>query len=177
MQITAIEPFLDYFEGFRKRTLRVADRIPPDRIEWSYRAGKFSCGDILRHLGAIERYMFVENACGRPSRYPGHSPELAAGYLAVRAFLDRMHAESVELLSGLGPEDLTKKCVTPAGTPITVWKWLRAMVEHEAHHRGQIYLYLALLGIEGPPLYGLTEEEVAARSLPRGEGVGPGSSR
>jgi uncharacterized damage-inducible protein DinB len=54
--------------------------------------------------------------------------------------------------------------VTPAGTPITVWKWLRAMVEHEAHHRGQIYLMLGMLGVETPPLYGLTSEEVRARS-------------
>ena len=164
MRILEIEPFLAYFEGFRGRTLRVADRIPADRIEWAYREDKFTFGDLLRHLGAIERYMFTENACGRPSRYPGHSADLAAGYDAVRSFLDRMHVESVELLSRLRPADLTKKCVTPAGIEITVWKWLRAMVEHEAHHRGQLYLYLAMLGIEAPPLYGLTEEEVLERS-------------
>jgi uncharacterized damage-inducible protein DinB len=166
MQISAIEPFLRYFDGFRKRTLRIADRIPPERLEWTYREGKFTFGDILRHLGAIERYMFAENACRRPSRYPGHSRDLATGYDEVRSFLDRMHSESVELLSALGPDDLLEKCLTPAGIEITVWKWLRAMVEHEAHHRGQLYLYLALLGIDGPPLYGLTEEEVAARSRP-----------
>jgi uncharacterized damage-inducible protein DinB len=38
------------------------------------------------------------------------------------------------------------------------------MTEHEIHHRGQIYLYLSILGIETPPLYGLTEEEVLRRS-------------
>lgn len=60
--------------------------------------------------------------------------------------------------------DLERKCLTPAGTPITTWKWLRAMVEHEAHHRGQIYLMLGLLNVPTPPLYGLTSEEVQARS-------------
>ena len=38
------------------------------------------------------------------------------------------------------------------------------MVEHEIHHRGQIYMYLGILGIETPPIYGLTSEEVRARS-------------
>ncbi len=38
------------------------------------------------------------------------------------------------------------------------------MIEHEIHHRGQIYLYLAMLDVPTPPLYGLTEEEVKARS-------------
>ena len=48
---------------------------------------------------------------------------------------------------------------------MAVWKWLRAMVEHEVHHRGQIYMILSLLGIPTPPLYGLTSEEVRARSV------------
>ena len=43
---------------------------------------------------------------------------------------------------------------------VTTW----AMVEHEAHHRGQIYLMLNMLEVPTPPLYGLTSEEVRARS-------------
>ena len=39
-----------------------------------------------------------------------------------------------------------------------------AMVEHEVHHRGQIYLMLNMLEVSTPPLYGLTSEEVRARS-------------
>jgi uncharacterized damage-inducible protein DinB len=39
------------------------------------------------------------------------------------------------------------------------------MVEHEIHHRGQIYTYLAMLDVPTPPIYGLTSEEVRARSV------------
>ena len=42
---------------------------------------------------------------------------------------------------------------------------MRLMTEHEIHHRGQIYVYLGILGIETPPIYGLTEEQVKERSL------------
>src|SRR3954447_24486983 len=108
MEIPAIEPFLAYFESIRGRTLRVAAAIPPERIEWRHREGAFSFGDLLRHLAATERYMFTENACGRPSRYPGHGRELADGYQAAMAFLARMHAESVGLLRELTPEDLAR---------------------------------------------------------------------
>jgi uncharacterized damage-inducible protein DinB len=38
------------------------------------------------------------------------------------------------------------------------------MIEHEIHHRGQIYLYLSMSNVKTPPLYGLTSEEVRARS-------------
>jgi uncharacterized damage-inducible protein DinB len=60
---------------------------------------------------------------------------------------------------------LQRKCRIPDGASITVWKWLRAMVEHEIHHRGQIYLYLAMLEVPTPPLYGLTSEQVRERSM------------
>ena len=82
------------------------------------------------------------------------------------AYLDRCHAESIEIFRSLSAEQWEGKCQTPAGTPITTWKWLRAMVEHEAHHRGQIYMMLGMLGVKTPPIYGLTEEEVKARSVP-----------
>lgn len=166
MEIDRIEPFLAYFERLRRRTLRVARCIPAESIDWTYREGKFTLADLLRHLAAAERWMFAENARLGPSLYPGHGPELADGYDAVFAYLDRMHAESVEIFSALSPADLERRCTTPGGAEITVWKWLRAMAEHETHHRGQIYLYLAMLGVPTPPLYGLTEEEVQAASRP-----------
>lgn len=174
MKSTDIEEFLDYHGRIRDRTERVATRIPPGRIEWRPRPDAFSFGDVLRHVGALERYMFVENALLRPSRYPGHGIELAEGHAAVLAFLRRTHEESVEMLRTLEPADLERRCTTPAGAELRVWKWLRAMVEHEVHHRGQLYLLLADLGVDTPPLYGLTSEEVRARSEPAETG-GPGA--
>ena len=41
------------------------------------------------------------------------------------------------------------------------------MAEHEIHHRGQLYMALGMFGVETPPLYGLTSEEVRARSVPK----------
>jgi uncharacterized damage-inducible protein DinB len=71
------------------------------------------------------------------------------------------HEESMAILRTV---DLEATCTTPGGASMRVSKWLRSMTEHEIHHRGQLYLYLGLLGIETPPLYGLTEEEVKRRS-------------
>ena len=79
--------------------------------------------------------------------------------------MERLHAESTDIFSRLTPEDLQRKCTTPGAAPITVWKWLRLMTEHEIHNRGQIYLYLGMLGVATPPLYGLTSEQVRARSV------------
>ena len=164
MEIRNIEPFLDYLARVRERTERVIAAIPPDLIEWTYAPGRFTFGDLIRHLAALERFMFVENVSGRPSTYPGHGRDLAEGYEAVVAYFRQQHADSLALLERLTPEDLARRCETPGGASLPAWKWLRSMVEHEIHHRGQIYIYLGLLGVKTPPLYGLTEEEVHARS-------------
>jgi uncharacterized damage-inducible protein DinB len=80
--------------------------------------------------------------------------------------MQRMHSETVALLKPLTAAGLDRKGTSPQGVPITAWKLLRAMIEHEVHHRGEIYVYLALLGVERPPLYGTTEPELRKLSAP-----------
>lgn len=174
MHIDNIDDFLPYYEGVRRRTRAVAECIPEGRLEWSPGEGRFTAGDVVRHIAAAERWMWAENVQGLPSRYPGHGPELAATKEEVLALFDRLHSEAIGIISRLTPADLRTKCSTVGGVEITVWKWLRLMVEHEIHHRGQLYEILGCLGVETPPLYGLTEPEVRARS--EGSYQGPGST-
>ena len=164
MEIRSVAQFLEYWTSVRGRTRRVVECIPAERLEWSHRAGAFTLGDLVRHLAAIERFMYAETVAGRPSRYQGCGRELADGYEAVLAYFDRLDDEAKAIIGSLTDADLARKCQTPAGVAITTWKWLRAMVEHEVHHRGQIYLMLNMLEVPTPPLYGLTSEEVRARS-------------
>ncbi len=166
MEIPSVSSFLDYYRRIRGRTMHIAGCIPPEHIEWTYQPAKFTLGDLLRHIAALERYMFCENFCGRPSSYPGHGKSLADGYDNILGYMRQTHNESLGLIASLGDDDLRRKCRTPAGIEISTWKWMRAMVEHEIHHRGQIFIYLGMLGVANPPLYGLTEEEVLERSRP-----------
>jgi len=165
MEIRDLGEFLRYWENIRARTMRVVSCIPANKLEWTYAPGKFTLGDLVRHLATIERYMYAETVAGRPSAYPGCGRELADGYGEVIAYVERLHRESVAIFSKLSAADLEKKCTTPDGAPITTWKWLRAMVEHECHHRGQIYLYLGMLGVPTPPVFGLTSEQVREKSI------------
>jgi uncharacterized damage-inducible protein DinB len=165
MQIQSLDVFLEYLDKVQKRTTRVVTCIPADKLDWSYREGKFTLGDLVRHMGAIERYMFGESIQGRPSRYTGCGKDLADGLEAVIAFKERMDCETVEIIKALGEAGMLRKCSTPDGASLTVWKWLRLMVEHEIHHRGQLYTYLAMLDVPTPPLYGLTSEQVLEKSV------------
>lgn len=164
MEIPNIRSFLEYYERVRERTHNVLSLIPPAHIEWTYKTGKFTFGDLIRHIATIERYMYAENMQDKQSRYPGCGKELANGHEETIRYFDRLHSESIKIFKKLTPEHLKEKCLTPGGVSITKWKWLRAMVEHEIHHGGQVYIYLSILGVKTNPIYGLTSEEVMERS-------------
>ena len=169
MEVGTIQSFLDYFGKIRERTMRVVACIPADKIEWRAAAEKFTLGDLARHIAATERNVFAECACGGRNRYAGCGRELADGRDEVIRFMERMHGESVSMLAQLSDEQLKHKCSSPDGTPLTTWKLLRSMIEHEIHHRGELYAYLGVLGVKVPPLYGLTSEqlrEIADRPVP-----------
>src|SRR5580698_2191948 len=124
MEITNPREFLDYWEKVRQRTQKVIACIPPEKYDWRYAEGKFSFADIIRHLATIERYMYAENVQFKPSRYPGHGPEVindaavANGSEAARpphradspesvlAFFNQLHQESMAIFRQLTPEDL-----------------------------------------------------------------------
>jgi hypothetical protein len=57
MEIRTIHPFLRYFGNVRERTMRVASCIPADKLDWSYAPGKFTLGDLLRHIAVAGRFM------------------------------------------------------------------------------------------------------------------------
>jgi DinB family protein len=101
VEIRSIQPFLQYFGNVRERTMRVARCVPADKIDWTCAPGKFTLGDLLRHIAVTERYLFAENIQSRPSRYTSHGKEFADGRDAVLALMERLHSESVEILSKL----------------------------------------------------------------------------
>ena len=149
------EEFLHYFEQVRLRTMNLARCIPEDWVEWSGRDDAFTLGGLARHIAAVERLVFAEGACGRPSLYVGCGRDLAEGRAAVLAYMERMHAEAMGIFGALTEEQWNGKARAPEGQAVTVWKYLRAMIEHEVHHRGQMYVYLGILGVKVPSLFGI----------------------
>jgi len=164
MEIRSISSFIEYYEKIRARTKNVIAVVPPDRLEWTYKQNKYTIGDIIRHIACIERYMYAETVADRKSSYRGCNTSVANGYQEVIELFDALHEESLAIFRSLSDDDLNKKCMTPGGNSITVWKWLRALVEHEVHHRGQLYIYLGMLDVKTPPIFGLTAEEVEHQS-------------
>jgi uncharacterized damage-inducible protein DinB len=159
--IEQVAGFIDYFASIRRRTLTYVGAIPAERLSWSPRAGEFTCGEIVRHLAAAEQ-MFVGAVVEGRWCYAGHRHDPQQDRDALIAELEAGHAAALERLRTLDDAALAQPRPTLNGPSSKAWRLLMALVEHEIHHRSQLALYLALMGVEPPQIYGLGVEDVIA---------------
>lgn len=161
--INSVQNFVDYFSSVRKRTLNFARLIPEDKLDWSPKAGEFTCADIVRHLAAGEK-MFIGVVTQGKWKYDGHEGKQAT-LAELLAELDQAHAEAMDALKSLPDAELNQPRPAFEGKlPIKAWRWLMVMVEHEIHHRSQLASYLMLMGITPPHLTGIGVEDLIARA-------------
>jgi uncharacterized damage-inducible protein DinB len=160
MEIVNTKGFLEYYEDTRNITNKVFAVIPHDKLDWTYRQGKFTIGDLIRHIAAIERFVFAELAQGNKPCYKGCKKDISIGYNNVFDYFEAMHSQTVKILGTLSDASLSTKISLIKGRDITVKTLLRNMIIHEVHHRGALCIYLNLLGVSTPPVLGLMEEQL-----------------
>jgi uncharacterized damage-inducible protein DinB len=162
--IRSIQNFIDYFSGVRRRTLNFAGAIPPASLDWSPKEGEFTCADLLRHIAAGEK-MFVGVVTQGRWKYDGHAGDQQS-LDELLALLDRTHTQATQALVALPDTELDQPRPSLVGDrPLKAWRWLMAMSEHEIHHRSQLAMYLMLLGVTPPHIFGLGVEDIIARTV------------
>jgi uncharacterized damage-inducible protein DinB len=157
--IQNISAFVKYFGSVRRRTNLYAKAIPPDQIDWSPKVDELTCAAILLHLVAAENMFVGELATGEwhytePEHQPGISLE------EILSLLQANHQEAMATLQTLDDAVLFQPHSTLKGPEMKGWRLLMAMVEHEVHHRSQLAVYLSLMGVEPPQIFGLKLEEI-----------------
>jgi uncharacterized damage-inducible protein DinB len=155
-----VDEFIAYFDGVRRRTLNYVRVVPADRVDWAPKSGEYTCGAIIRHLAAAEQ-MFVGVVVDGTWRYTGHDHDPASLEDLV-AELDQGHTLAMDKLRGVSDDQLAEQRPSLQGPPARAWRWLMAMAEHEIHHRSQLAMYLMLMDVPPPHIFGLGVEDVIA---------------
>jgi len=158
--------FIKYFDSIRRRTMNYIRVVPADRLDWSPKPGEFTCADILRHIVEAEK-MFVRVAMEGRWKYDGHESDKKQSLEELIALLETTHLEAMDKLKQFPDQDLNEPRFGPKGEghPLKAWRWLMAMTEHEIHHRSQLAVYLSLMGIQPPHIFGLGVEDLIALSV------------
>ena len=169
--ITDMPSYLKFFETVRRRTDRDVAALPPAAAAWRPPAvdgeAGWSIGQIVDHIGGTRLY-FASAYRNEGWLWAREGTEMdAQDQRTWLPWLDASAKRFVELLADTPNEWLTRRIemIDTPGRSLSGWRLLMMMLEHEVHHRGEMYVYLALLGVDRPPLYGVTEQELRERSL------------
>ncbi len=156
--------FINYFESVRRRTMNYVRALPPDQLDWAPKGGEFTCADILRHIIASEK-MFVRVVTEDRWQYDGHETQEKQNLEELVARLESTHTENMGTLGSYPDQEMNAPRNGPGGQPIKAWRWLMVMAEHEIHHRSQLAVYLTLMGVQPPHIFGLGVEDLLAISV------------
>jgi len=70
----------------------------------------------------------------------------------LQAYVHACHDAAERIFRAMSEEEITRQIASPFGT-YPAWQYFLFAYDEHWHHRGQLYVYLRLLGKEPPMLY------------------------
>ncbi len=151
--VTAAEALLAQLDQEAANTRKLLDHLPENQFTWKPHEKSFTLGQLANHLARFPQGMaFVINSqAGTPS-------DSASKAELLEAF-DRRTIAAREALAATTDDHLAKTIyVTPEiqKTRASAFQW---MMNHMIHHRGQLTVYLRMLGVPVHGMYGPSADE------------------
>nr|WP_249315838.1 DinB family protein [Bacillus sp. FJAT-49711] len=150
-----VEDFVNDWNVASAGTLNVFKAMTNDKMDQAIVPGHSSLGWLAWHLvgaaGAFGHFAGL-NIPGptRDQPIPTNASEIVDAYEKV---IDAFKKE----ISKLSDESLLEE-VTGFGSPTLRGALLRALIDHQTHHRGQMTVLLRQAGLTVPPVMGPTKE-------------------
>ena len=161
MSIT--QAMLQEFDAEAKTTRRVLERVPTDKLSWKPHPKSMSLGALALHVAASPGVIIgwcaqdETNFTGDPSPEPKSTEEILAAH-------DQSVQTMRETLPKIGDAGMQGTWTAKAGgqTLMSMPKGALARalaLNHWVHHRGQLSVYLRLLDVAVPSIYGPSADE------------------
>jgi len=158
------ESFLAEIDQEAAITKRVLERVPGDKLSWKPHEKSMSLGQLALHTATIPGFivaLVTPDQFELPSSFD--SPEAQTSEELVPA-LESGVATAKEYLSGLDDEAALSTWTLAKGDRVVmavprVGILRSIMLNHWYHHRGQLSVYLRLLDVPVPSIYGPSADE------------------
>ena len=161
--------YLPEFDQEMATTRRVLERVPEDKLDWKPHAKSMSLGQLASHVAQLPDWVSnIFTADEFDFRPPDAPPFKGADCKTNRELLDlfdRSLAIARKAIGGAREESLETAWTLKAG-PHTIfssprWNVYRGFgMNHMVHHRAQLSVYLRLLDVPVPSIYGPTADEM-----------------
>jgi uncharacterized damage-inducible protein DinB len=144
--------FLSIADARFRSTRRAIEAIPADQLDFRPTPDMMTARDLALHI--IGNYGFLgtglaENHWSMDSfSVPGTFTDTEGLLQAFDAVYERFRQQLASF-----PDDGFELVVKPFGVDQQIQEVARDIAEHEVHHRGQLYVYLRIMGVTPPTLY------------------------
>jgi uncharacterized damage-inducible protein DinB len=160
------ETLLPEFDQEMATTRRVIERVPSDKAEWKPHPKSFALGHLTQLVAGMPGW--ITNAIRETkldlSKGPGYSYEKTEKLLQV---FDRNVASARDALRSAKDADFDVQWQLTMGERVLLTasraEIVRQDINHLVHHRGQLTVYLRLLNVPVPSIYGPTADEPIPR--------------
>lgn len=144
-------------------TRTVLARVPEDRLSWRPHERSMSLGQLALHVARLPR-AFATLMQDDEVQVPTVPLPEAASVAEVLTEFDEGVALAAGHIADWGDTGLAREWHLLAGEVTLVrmprWQVIRTlMLNHSFHHRGQLTVYLRLLEVPVPSVYGPTADE------------------
>lgn len=162
MMMTA--PLISELTQEAATTRRVLERVPEAKLSWAPHPKSMSLGQLALHVAVIPGAL-AELLSEDTREAPDFGRQSEATAVAeILSALDDSVATATARLSTWNDDDMVAEwTMTRAGETIIAQPrigMVRAvMLNHWYHHRGQLLVYLRLLGVAVPSVYGPSADE------------------
>ena len=157
------QAMLQEFDNEAKTTRRVLERVPTATLSWKPHPKSMSLGALALHVASAPGVII--GWCQQDeTNFTGQTPPAPESTEQILAAHDDSVKKVKETLPQIGDEGMGKSWTAKAGgqTLMTMPKaaLARALVmNHWVHHRGQLSVYLRLLDVPVPSIYGPSADE------------------
>jgi uncharacterized damage-inducible protein DinB len=151
MSCRETEHFVSNWNRIHKQTSRVLKATPADKLDWRPKEGMFTLRELVRHIPEAENAIVRSALAG--SMQKSQIDLSKSSVDEIVGTFDREHEQLAAEVSKLTLDQLNEE-IEAFGRKMRRVVLLWGMTEHEIHHRGQLFTYFRLAGIEPPNLYG-----------------------
>jgi uncharacterized damage-inducible protein DinB len=136
----------------RDGLFQALDKLTDAQLGFVPREGLWSLGDVVCHIAGAEEGWFRYVVARELDGWPKYAVEDYPTVESVKALLSEVHIRTEAYLETLSVADLERVIETPWSKQLSLRWIIWHVLEHEIHHRGEIFLMLGLLGLEGPDI-------------------------
>ena len=158
------DAFVQEIDQEGKTTRKVLERVPTDKLSWKPHPRSMSLGDLAQHTATIPG-MVATWALGDGFDFSGGGhPQAVTSIAEILANHDQSVVKAKEVALQLGDGGMMREWEAKMNGA-TLFKmpkmalYRSIVLNHWYHHRGQLSVYLRLLDVPVPSIYGPSADE------------------